>query len=272
MMLGTMHARDEARGLLVTAARIGYAAHGVVYCVVGVLALMAVFGERGGAFTDSHGALHRLGQQPFGAILLGVTALGLSCYSGWNVVRAVLDPEHPEGRHLVSRLGYAISAVSHALLAVYAARRALGVGAGRSSARSLTAEVLSMPLGRVLVGIIGLSVVGFGVYQVYKAYVDKVRPRISACTSAGRQQTWARLVGRIGTMARGLVFPVIGASLVSAAFERDPREARGFGQALHEIAHTPFGEFSGAFVAAGLFAYGGYMLFAARYADVPRPG
>jgi hypothetical protein len=92
---------------------------------------------------------------------------------------------------------------------------------------------------------------------------------MGALASEAEPRTWARSVGRVGTLARGLVFPVIGLSLLTAAVRQNPREARGFGQALADLASTPYGHFWLAFVAAGLFAYGFYMFVAALYAEIP---
>jgi hypothetical protein len=65
MQVSTMETAlgNQARGGIVYAARIGYAAEGVVYAVLGVLALMAAFGESNGRLTDSKGAIEAIGDQ-----------------------------------------------------------------------------------------------------------------------------------------------------------------------------------------------------------------
>ena len=54
-----------------TLARMGYGARGVVYLMIGGLALLTAFGE-GGKTTDSRGAITEIMQQPFGEILLTI--------------------------------------------------------------------------------------------------------------------------------------------------------------------------------------------------------
>src|SRR4051794_11098006 len=72
-------------------ARIGYAARGVLYAVVGLLAVTLALG-RGGATTDKNGALTTIAGQPFGKLLLVLIVVGLIGYSIWGFARALLDP------------------------------------------------------------------------------------------------------------------------------------------------------------------------------------
>ena len=70
--------------------RVGYAAKGVVYIIVGVLAAQAAFGG-GGATTGSRGAIRSIADEPFGQVLLVLTALGLAGYAVWRLVMAGVD-------------------------------------------------------------------------------------------------------------------------------------------------------------------------------------
>src|SRR3954471_4807295 len=85
-----LHASPAIAGL----ARAGYAAKGVVYVLVGGLALLAAVGSRlpfdapEGATTGTRGALHRLVEQPYGKIILVAVAIGLAGYAIWCFVRA----------------------------------------------------------------------------------------------------------------------------------------------------------------------------------------
>ncbi len=59
-------------------ARLGYAVKGVVYLVIGILAVQLAAG-RGGKATDQRGAIHIIYDQPFGRFLLVIVAIGLIC-------------------------------------------------------------------------------------------------------------------------------------------------------------------------------------------------
>ena len=75
-----------------TLARMGYGARGVVYLMIGGLALLTAFGE-GGKTTDSKGAITEIMQQPFGYVLLTVLIIGLFGYVVWRFTQAVKDTD-----------------------------------------------------------------------------------------------------------------------------------------------------------------------------------
>jgi hypothetical protein len=256
------------RGVTV-AARFGYLTHGLVYGMMGVLALQVALGL-GGRITDSQGAVRRLGEQGPGNVLLWAIATGLACYSAWGVVRALLDPEHAgrDGKGAVKRIGYAVSAISHGLLALYTFQLASGTATGGKQGLPI-GEVLGMPGGQLALGIAGLSVVGFGSYQLYKAIKNEVGREFAGSDLSPSRRSWVMGMSRLGHGARGVVFLIVGGSLVVAAFRARASEARDFSDALRELALQPFGNVLLGIVALGLLAYGVHMLFVARYARIP---
>ena len=265
--------RELGRGVVV-AARVGYVAKGLVYGVVGFLALLTVLGEPGGRLTGSSGALEEIGREPYGVILLWVSALGLACYALWNGVRAALDPEHAGSgqKGLAKRIGYGFSAGLHAMLAYTAAKLAHGQasGGGDGTVRAV-AELMSLPFGRIVTALAGLCAVAFGLQQIHQALKGKVGEQYASAQLSARMKAASHRIAQIGVFARGMVFPVIGGSFVVAALRGNPRSADGFGGALGEIAHGPFGRALLAFVATGLLAYGVHLFFVARYGRLPEP-
>jgi glycerol uptake facilitator-like aquaporin len=265
--------KRESTRLLLVAARLGYAAKGLVYTVVGALSLLYAFGE-GGALTDSKGAVERLGAQPLGIVLLWLTAVGLACYALWNAVRALLNPERHDNdaKGAAHRLGLGFSALTHGALAVYAAQAAIG-GARDSGngTESWAARALSVPFGQVLLAIAGAIGIGFGAYQLYKAVKDKPEGKLATEQLSPREERVYRALGRLGQVGRGLVFPVIGVSLLIAAVRAQASEASNMGEALGELARAPLGGLVLIVVALGLFAYGVYQAVLARYAVLPAP-
>jgi hypothetical protein len=250
--------------------RIGHAAHGAVYGLVGILALQAALGI-GGDVTDTEGALVRIIAAPFGRFVLGAVALGLVGYATWRFVQAVLDPENkgtdPKG--LVARGAYAVSGVIHLGLAWFAVRLLLGTaseeGGGDQAAQEWTAWLLSFPVGPWLVAVVGAIVIAVGAFQLYKAYRADFHDDLEAREMSGMQQRWALRAARLGALARGVVFGIIGGFLIVAAIQGEPGQARGLGGALATIADEPSGPWLLGVVAAGLFAYGFFELVHARY-------
>jgi Domain of Unknown Function (DUF1206) len=248
------------------AIRLGYATRGVVYSLIGTLALLWALRKSGGEVTDGHGAVERVGEQPWGLPLLWAIAIGLGCYATWNLFRALFDPEHlgRATKALVKRIGYGVSATVQGFLAAYTIQLAIGEAHGGGHERSL-AKLISLPGGRIAVGTAGLIVIGFGLAELYRAYKNKVTREYGGGLPANHGQLVNR-VARVGVAARGLVFPLIGISLIAAAIGADPSQAHGFGEALQDIARQAYGRILLGVVAAGLVAYGVHMFFMARYA------
>jgi hypothetical protein len=251
-------------------ARLGYLAKGVVYAVVGVLALQVAFGA-GGQTTDTKGALATLAQGSLGTALLAVVAVGLVGYVLWRVVQAWMDPDGKgtSAKGLAQRAFYLVSAAIHTALALAAFRLVLGTGGvgahGDQSARSWTARLMAEPFGQALVAVVGLVIAGVGLWQGYKAWKEKFRHKLRLDGMNPRHAEWAVRISKLGILARGVVFVMIGTFLVQAALTANPRRARGLDGALETLAAQPHGTLLLALAAAGLVAYAVYMALEARY-------
>lgn len=248
-------------------ARFGYTVKGIVYAVIGVLALQAAFGS-GGKTTDTNGAIHTIAVQPFGSFLLAVVGIGLLGYVLWRFVQAITDPENKgtDAKGIATRLGYAISGFIYAGLAFEALRLATSTGGdGGRSTQDWTALVLQQPFGRWLVGIVGALIIGVGFYRLYKAYKIKFRKKLDLSELDRTEETWAVRISRFGIAARGVVFVMIGFFLIQAARQFDASKARGLDGALQTLARQPYGKFLLGFVALGLIAYAIYLWIQARY-------
>jgi hypothetical protein len=225
-------------------ARFGYAAKGVVYFIIGLLAMQTALGV-GSKTTDTSDPLQIIVTQPFGKFLLGVVAVGLIGYVVWRFTQAFMDPEYQgtDAKRVVQRLAYAISGLSYAGLALTAGQLMVGSGGNNSSwKQDWTARLLAQPFGKWLVGIIGAIVIGVGLSYVYRAYTAEFRERFKLAEMSNAQVKWATHVGRFGVAARGIAFGLIGILVMQAALQSDPNEARGLGGALEVLAQEPLGQ------------------------------
>lgn len=250
-----------------TLAKFGYVAKGIVYGLIGVLAVMAAL-TVGGKTTDAKGALQTIAQQPFGQLILVLLAIGLVGYALWRFVQAVKDPEHgTDAKGIVTRFGHVLSGLIYGGLAVNAALLIIGSGTSGSgnTKQDWTAFVLQQPFGRWLVGVVGALIIGWGFYELYKAYKVKFRKRLNLSELSRQQQNWLIGICRFGVAARGVVFIMIGFFVIQAARQSDASEVRGLDGALQSLAAQPYGQFLLAIVALGLIGYGVYMLVQARY-------
>lgn len=264
--------REAGRSGVEVAARVGYAARGAVYAVIGVLALMLAAGE-GGRATDTHGAVEEVARQPFGSVLLVLLGVGLLAFAVWRFVQAALDVEGKgrSGKGIVARLVLGGSGVIHASLALFAFNLLRGHAHRGRGTQGMTAELMSKPFGQVLVGAVGVAVIGFAVYQFKQAAKGKMLEKLSLTGLAARRRTWVERISKAGVAARAVVFLLVGTFFIQAAVQADPGEAGGLGEALGALAAQPFGPWLLGLVALGLVAYAVYQLLEARYRRIATP-
>jgi hypothetical protein len=72
-------------------------------------------------------------------------------------------------------------------------------------------------------------------------------------------------MGRFGTIARGIVFALVGFFFFLAAYTASPGRAQGINGALDYLARQPYGLWLMGIVAAGLIAFGIYSLMTAAW-------
>ncbi|HXF60638.1 MAG TPA: DUF1206 domain-containing protein [Caldilineaceae bacterium] len=263
-------ASTEAIPWVVWLARFGYAVKGLVYLLIGVFAVQAAIGA-GGRITGPEGAIASIGRQPFGQVLLGLAALGLFGYALWRFVQAWVDPERKgkDAKGIVQRLGYAASGVVYAGFGFYAVRLLMGAASsaeGQSGgSEDWTASLMAQPFGLWLVALAGLIIIGAGVYQFYEGITARFRDDLMLHEMSDEEIKWSTRAGRMGYVARGVIYAIIGGFLVLAAWRSNPEEAGGIGEALSTLASQPYGPWLLGLVGAGLIGYGLFAFVLARY-------
>jgi hypothetical protein len=249
-------------------ARFGYFVRGVLYFLVGAIAVQVAIGARG-ATEGKGGALTTISAQPFGKVLLMAVVIGLVGYSLWGIVRAVFDPmkKGTDAKGLAQRAGYLVSAVSYGVLVIPAVSIIMGSGDGGDGddASEQTAFALSQPLGHWLVIIAGLIAMGGAIGQMYLGVTSKFAKDFKKDEMSKQELEGATWVGRVGYVARGVVFLLGGFFLVKAALESDPREARGLDGALAALAGGSFGMPMLLATAIGLAAFGVYSMLCTKW-------
>ncbi|HEY8381960.1 MAG TPA: DUF1206 domain-containing protein [Microvirga sp.] len=263
------------RNSMETVARWGYGARGIVYGLVGGLALLAAAGNSGGQTGGSRSALETLLEQPFGKVWLGLIAIGLAGFAVWRIVEPITDADRlgsswkALGRRAVHLVGGGI----YGSLAFFALGLALGWGSGRGggedrAAQDWTAWLLSQPFGQWLVGAIGLGIIGAGLAFIWKAWRGNVTEHLAL---PGDTRRWAVPLGRLGFAARGVVFALVGWFLIGAALRSRSSEVKGLGGALDALSAQPYGWVLLGLTAAGLFAFGMFGLVQAHYRQIDAP-
>ncbi|GAB2727206.1 DUF1206 domain-containing protein [Streptomyces bullii] len=268
---GRAEARRANGSVTEGAARAGLTARGVIYLLVGVLALQIAFGD-GERQADRGGALAELADKPFGAVLLWALGIGLVGMALWRLSEALFgaagkDGRKPKKRLLATARCAFYTFVAYSVLSFAASRNNSG-GSSDQQSRDVTARLLEAPAGQWLVGAAGAAIVvvgvGMGVRAVLRKYHDKLK--------LGRMSPGIRrlvdVTGVGGGAARGLVFAVAGAFAVRAAVDAEPHRAKGLDDTLRTFADTPLGPWLLVCVAAGLVLFGVFSFAMARWRRV----
>ncbi|GGQ34304.1 DUF1206 domain-containing protein [Streptomyces mutabilis] len=268
---GRGRARRAANGSTAEgAARAGLTARGVIYLLVGVLALQIAFGT-GDRQADRGGALAELADKPFGAVLLWALGIGLVGMALWRLSEALFGVTGKDGRTARKRLPAAARCVFYAFVAYSVLAFAAGSGGGGSSdrqSRDVTAKVMEMPAGQWLVGLAGTGVVVAGVVIAVQALRRSYHKKLKLGELNPRTRRLVDVAGVGGGAARGIVFAVAGGFAVRAAVDYEPDKTKGLDDTLRSFADTPLGPWLLVLVAAGLVLFGVFSFALARWRRV----
>jgi hypothetical protein len=245
-----------------------------VWVIVGILAFRIA--QRGGAGEDASkdGALREIAERSFGTALLVVLAVGLAGYVLWRFSEAVWGKrdEEDEAKRTAKRLlsagkgllygGFLVSTVR------FIASGPSQGGGGDQQEASLTADVLALPAGQLIVGAVGATIVVGGGYLVYRGLSQKFEKRLDTSEMGPVAGPVVDVLGTVGLAARGVVFSLAGLLLVKAAVDFDAAEAKGLDGTLKVIAQQTYGQVLLAVTAVGVIAYGLYSFAEARYREL----
>ncbi|MGW6983808.1 DUF1206 domain-containing protein [Streptomyces sp. NPDC054932] len=251
-------------------ARCGLLARGVLYALVGVLALRVAFGDSGGKEADRQGALQELAGRSFGGVLVWAVGIGIVGMMLWRLSEAVFGAAGPDGGKPVKRLASAGRTVFYAAVAFSVLSFAAG-GGGRSGdeqSRDATARAMELPAGQWLVGAAGLGIAVAGAVIAVQAARRSFRKHLSM---GGVSVHWRRAVdflGVSGGLARGALFTAVGGFVVYAAVRYDPAQAKGMDDTLRSFTLTPAGPWLLVAVAIGLMLFGAFSWAMARWREV----
>lgn len=244
--------------------RYGYVVYGVFHIALAVLFVQLAFGGGGGEEATTSGALRSLAQQPFGQVIIWVIAIGLTLLVLWQAVEALLDPDDDGAK---GRLKAAGKTVGYGIVAFAAWQLALNSGGGGgSNEETLTARLLQLPAGRLLVGAVGVGILAIAAYHVYKGLSRKYMEDVETLDLSRRARDVVDWSGRIGYPAKGVAYGTVGVLFVLAALRSSSEQAGGLDQGVATLREAPFGSYLIAAVGIGFGLFGVYCLARARSA------
>ncbi|MEV1171503.1 DUF1206 domain-containing protein [Nonomuraea sp. NPDC049784] len=240
-------------------ARVGLVCRGVLYGLIGVLAVQIALGD-GGREADKNGAIATVADLPFGAVLLWVMVVGFAGLTLWQASEAILG----HGK-VTDRIEAGSRVVVYAFVCTALLTLLLG-GKSQSDdqkSQDVTAKLLGLPAGQLIVGAIGLGIVALGVYWVRYGIKKEFRKQLRPMSPRARK-VMDRL-GLAGYLARGLIAGLAGVFVIQAAITFDPDKAGGIDATLRAFANTPAGPWLLMVVALGLLLFAGYCFGEARW-------
>jgi hypothetical protein len=271
--LGVGRGRAARGSVTEGAARAGLTARGVIYLLVGALALQIAFGGSSEQ-ADRQGALEEISEKPLGSVMLWALGIGLVGMAVWRLSEAVFGAAGPDGRKATKRLASAARFVFYGFVAysvlAFAAGESGGGGGGSSDeqSRDVTARALELPGGQWLVGAAGVGVIAAGVWIGVRAAMRSYHKHLRLGEMSRRTRRLVDVTGVGGGVARGLVFATAGVFAVRAAIEYEPDKAKGLDDTLRSFAESPVGPVLLACVAFGLVLFGLFSFAMARWRKV----
>ncbi|WP_327659931.1 MULTISPECIES: DUF1206 domain-containing protein [unclassified Streptomyces] len=271
---GRGHARRAANSNAVAAgARAGFVARGVLYVLIGVLALRIAFSDSEGQQADRGGAVTEIAQKPFGTALLWLLGIALAGMALWRLTEAAFGQAGPDGRKASKRAMSGARCVfygfvSYSVLSYAAGSKGSGSGSSDKDSQDVTAKALDWPGGTWIVGVAGAALAVVGLSLAVRALLRKFRKHLRMSEMSKRPRQAVDVTGVFGGTARGAVFCVAGAFAVVAAVHHEPGKAKGVDDTLRAFTDTPVGPWLLALIALGLMAFGVFSWANARWRKV----
>lgn len=251
--------------LLDHAIRVGLVAYGIVHLMVGWLALQLAFGEKSASASNA-GALHALAEQPLGAVLIWLIAVGMALLVMWRLLEFGFGfrEEQDDTKRWRKRATSLAKAIIYGALGITAVRTALGDGSSGGT-DSTTAKLMDLPGGRFIVGLVGLSIIGYGASLVIRGWTEKFIEHLDVQGQTGSDGSAYVLLGKVGYIAKGAAIAMVGGLFCYAAVTHEAKKSGGLDQALQTVLGYPFGQVVLVAIGLGIAAYGLFCFARARH-------
>jgi Domain of Unknown Function (DUF1206) len=249
-------------------ARAGLTARGVIYILIGWVAVLVALG-RSAQEADQQGAIQLLASEPYGLVSLWLLGIGFVGYALWRLSETAFGVVGG-GEGAGPRLKSLARAVIYAGFAVLTFKAISGAHSSSQSRQQqdLTAKVMQHPAGQWLVAIAGVIVVIVGLVLIAEGWRRKFMKYLETGRMKARTRRIVRLLGTVGTIARGMVFALAGVLVIDAAVTHNAAKSGGVDKALLTLRDQPSGVVLMLAAALGLLIFGIYGLCEARWRKV----
>jgi hypothetical protein len=197
-----------------------------------------------------------------------VVAAGFGALVLWRLIQVVAGHREKDGKErLAKRAGSATKAVLYGALGWSALKIAIGSGSSGGGTDTMTAKLMSMPAGQILVGLVGLGVLAYALRLVYRGLSESFTDNLDVDGCTGGRGKAIITLGKVGYVAKGFALFVVGGLFIWAAWTHDPQKSGGLDQALHKVLQQPFGAPMLVALGLGIACYGAYAFAWARHLD-----
>ncbi len=262
---GTGKRAERTLGVL---GRLGLAGQTGFYAVLTALAarIAALGGRANGKQANANGALAAVCQSWLGEAAVAAVALGFVLFGVARVVGAWREEQERTRRRVLGALqGLFFVALATAPASFLAGRHQTG---SQQSQVRVTAQVLSVPGGRVLLVLAGLAVLALCAVTIRMALHRDFRNGLDLQWIPRALRRVTDAAGAVGITARAVAFGPIGIFLMVAAVTANPRRSYGTDALLLHLSGHAWGMAVIAVVAAGLATSVVYSAIETRYRRV----
>ena len=249
------------------AVRAGLVAYGAVHLIVAWLAAQLALGDKSESASNA-GAFHALAEQPMGAFLVWLVAIGMLLLVAWRLQEFATGyrDESDDMKRWRKRAGSLGKAVIYGALAWSAIKTALGDGSSGGT-DSTTAKLMDLPGGQFIVGAVALGIIAYGILLIVRGWTEKFTELLDAQGQSGKDGSAYVLFGKVGYIAKGVAIMIVGGLFAYAAVTHEAKKSGGLDQALQTVLEQPFGQVLLLAIALGIACYGLFCFARARYLD-----
>jgi len=204
--------------------------------------------------------MHDLAQNGFGVFVLAILCVGFAAFALMHLYRAIADPDNKTSQRVKDVFWAVVNGLLSVLAASFLFSPSKSGSGGDETNKTLTAKVMEMSGGRLLVGLVGLAILGYGLYLLWRALSNDRQDEQAVLDAAPRETPAIRTLARVGNVGRAAVLILIGVLVLVAAIQHDPNQTEGIDGALKRLLDHAWGDVAVALIALGFAAFGVYSL------------
>eukprot|EP00029_Vermamoeba_vermiformis_P007021 TRINITY_DN2910_c0_g1_i1.p1 TRINITY_DN2910_c0_g1~~TRINITY_DN2910_c0_g1_i1.p1 ORF type:complete len:290 (+),score=16.63 TRINITY_DN2910_c0_g1_i1:80-949(+) len=251
------------------AGKIGFVFRGIIYFVIGVIALAGISTAR--KTEGVVGAIELLATSTFGTTMLIILTIGLFAYAIWRLFEGLAGLQIRSEAKLITKIVFRFPPVISALIYMfYGVAVILTLSDPQDeNSTSWSAQFAATEFGRVVLGIAGVVFIILSGYQIYYGGTNRFKQDLNYSRMSRSTRRFIFTIGRIGIIGRGIVF-LLFAVLLFRVIASDSTEELGIGGALGQLQSYTWGQVILVLVCVPLCIFGIFSVFQAKWKKFKR--